>query len=629
MSLFQPVRFGKYFLLDKIASGGWAELYQGKLTGVEGFEKLIAIKMILPHLAGEKELIDCFIVEAKLAALLNHKNIVQIYDFGNIEGNYFIAMQYLFGKDLRQVVNKSEVKDNILDLDHKLYMVSLVCSGLDYAHSLKDLNGAPLNLIHRDITPQNILITYDGEVKIVDFGIAKAAARSTLTQIGTIKGKVAYMSPEQADGRQIDHRSDVFSTGILLYELVTGQRMFKGDTMEILSKVRECRFDPPGSVHNLPEQVCDILNKALAKDPDRRYQSCGEMLGDLENCMYELSMWPRARGLSRIMQTLFREERIAEEAVMQRGPDTSPDTHTTDGTASDDSDRETILLDSSQTTFTSIPPRRHHRLLRRLLQNKRTSIHAAAGLFVLMLILTLTAVFTGNDATKEPSTRIVSEKKADASITSGNTRTKTKAGGGKVFTETNAGKAIQALEQGKAENAVHLFEKTLENAPALKKKISEYYLKGLKSLDSQYANEPERVKPYYMKALLLGFDNVEIRFQLGLLYIRSKEFTKAIEEYKKVVEVNRESHSAFFNLGYAYARVGNYEKAEEMYTRAAALDPSYKDQALYNLAVVQYFQKKNGAAVHNLEKALAINPDNEKARRHLEKIVRRNGENGV
>ena len=606
-------------------------MYQGKLTGMEGFEKLIAIKMILPHLAGEKELIDCFIVEAKLAALLNHKNIVQIYDFGNIEGNYFIAMQYLFGKDLRQVVNKSEVKDNILDLDHKLYMVSLICSGLDYAHSLKDLNGSPLNLIHRDITPQNILITYDGEVKIVDFGIAKAAARSTLTQIGTIKGKVAYMSPEQADGRQIDHRSDVFSTGILLYELVTGQRMFKGDTMEILSKVRECRFDPPASVHNLPEQVCDILNKALAKDPDRRYQSCGEMLGDLEKCMYDLSMWPRASGLSRIMQTLFREERIAEEAVMQRGSDTSLDTHTTDDSTSDDSeddsDRETILLDSSETTFSSISPGRHHRLLRRLIQKKRTSIHAVAGLFVLMLLLTLTAVFIGKDASQEPSTRIVTEKKADASITSGNSRTK--AVEDTVFTETDAGKAIQALEQGKAETAVHLFEKTLENDPALKKKISEYYLKGLKRLDSEYANEPERVKPYYMKAVQLGFDNVEIRFQLGLLYIRSKEFTKAIEEYKKVIDVNRESHSALFNLGYAYARLENYEKAEEMYTRAAALDPSYKDQALYNLAVVQYFQKKNGAAVHNLEKALAINPDNEKARRHLEKIVRRNGENGA
>ncbi|MCF8045493.1 MAG: protein kinase [Desulfarculaceae bacterium] len=628
MTLFQPVRFGKYYLLDKIATGGWAELYQGKLTGVEGFEKLIAIKMILPHLAGEKELIDCFIVEAKLAALLNHKNIVQIYDFGNIEGNYFIAMQYLSGKDLRQVVNKAEVKENALDLEYRLYIVSLICSGLAYAHSLKDLKGNPLNLIHRDITPQNILITYDGEVKIVDFGIAKAAARSTLTQIGTIKGKVAYMSPEQADGRPIDHRSDVFSTGILLYELVTGQRMFKGDTMEILAKVRECRFDSPESVHNLPEQVYNILNRALEKEPDRRYQSCGEMLADLEKCMDDLSMRPRASGLSLIMSTLFKEEMIAEEAVMQRGADTNPAAHTENIPAPGDTAGETVLLDSSETDFSSDSPDREERPARRFIREMRIGTYAAtAGVLVMMLLLTLTAVFTEKPDAQNTSTRIVAEKKADASITSQKGRADMS--NGSVFTENEVQKAMDVLKLGKVEEAAHLFEKALAEDPALQNKISEYYLKALKALASEYPNNPEKVKPYFMDAVRLGLDNVQTRFQLGLLFIRLKEFDRAVDAYKNVTELNGGSHSAFFNMGYAYARMKKYEKAEKMYARAADLDPSYKDQALYNLAVMQYFQKKNKSAVHNLKKALAINPDNEKAKRHLEMLVQKKGKNGA
>ena len=602
-------------------------MYQGKLTGMEGFEKLIAIKMILPHLAGEKELVDCFIIEAKLAALLNHKNIVQIYDFGNIEGNYFIAMQYLFGKDLRQVVNKSEVKESALDLEYRLYIVSLICSGLAYAHSLKDLKGNPLNLIHRDITPQNILVTYDGEVKIVDFGIAKAAARSTLTQIGTIKGKVAYMSPEQADGRSIDHRSDVFSTGILLYELVTGQRMFKGDTMEILAKVRECSFEPPESVHDLPEQVYGILNKALAKDPDRRYQSCDEMLADLEQCMDDLAMRPRASGLSRIMRTLFKEEMIAEEAVMQRAPEAGPDPYMENGSAPDDSVSQTVLLDSYEPSHVPQSESRGGNSVKRLIRENRSGAYAVAGVLVMMLFLTLLSFFTNQPGAQNSSTRIVAEKKADAGIT--NRRGRAEPQDGVVFTGDETRRAVRAFEKGDAEQAVQFFESALSKDPALRNKISDYYLKALKKLVSEYADEPEKVKPYYLNAIRLGLDNVHTRFQLGLILIRLKEFDRAVDAYQKVIEFNGGSHSAFFNLGYAYARLQKYEKAEKMYARAAELDPSYKDQVLYNLAVMQYFQQKNTAAVHNLKKAIAINPDNEKARRHLKKIAGKTGENGA
>jgi len=191
MAAFEAISFGKYLLLDRIAVGGMAELYRARITGEQGFEKLIAIKKLLFHLTEEEELVNAFIEEAKLAALLQHQNIAQIYDFGNMEGDYFIAMELLFGKDLRLTLNKSKEKNLPLDLEYALYISSRICAGLDYAHNMKDLEGRPLNIIHRDISPQNIFITYDGEVKILDFGIAKAGSKNTTTAQGVIKGMVA------------------------------------------------------------------------------------------------------------------------------------------------------------------------------------------------------------------------------------------------------------------------------------------------------------------------------------------------------------------------------------------------------------------------------------------------------
>ena len=248
MSEFKPVRFGKYLILDKIATGGMAELYKAKITSVEGFEKLVAIKKILPSLTEDKNLVSMFIDEAKLAALLTHQNIVQIYDLGSTEGAYFIAMEYIHGKDLRVLATKAKERNLPLPLEYALYITCRICSGLDYSHNLKDFQGNPLELTHRDISPQNILVTYEGEVKIVDFGIAKAAKKSSDTEEGLIKGKVSYMSPEQAAGKPIDKRSDIFSTGILLYEMITGGRMFKGADLQVLERVRKADFEPAENI---------------------------------------------------------------------------------------------------------------------------------------------------------------------------------------------------------------------------------------------------------------------------------------------------------------------------------------------------------------------------------------------
>ena len=319
MNEFQPLQFGKYLILDKIATGGMAELYLSKIMGDQGFAKLVAIKKILPHLVTEEDLVKSFIDEAKLAAFLQHENIIQVYDFGSMEGTYFIAMEYLFGKDLRSIVNKSKTIELLLSIENALLITTKVCAGLDYSHKLKDFVGKPLNIIHRDISPPNIFITYDGQVKIIDFGIAKCASLNHTTQRGFLKGKLTYMSPEQAVGKPIDHRSDIFSVGILLYEMVTHHRMFEGETMEVFARVRESYFEPPESiVKNLPGKLYEIIYRSLEKDPQYRYQTAGEMLADIEECIQSLPIPPSKQTLSDYMSKLFKEESLVEEYTLRK-----------------------------------------------------------------------------------------------------------------------------------------------------------------------------------------------------------------------------------------------------------------------------------------------------------------------
>ncbi|MBI5042841.1 MAG: serine/threonine protein kinase [Nitrospirae bacterium] len=317
MSLRIP--FGKYYLTEKIATGGMAELYRAKRVGVAGFEKLLVIKKILPHLSLHEEFVSMFINEAKIAAQLTHTNIVQIFDLGKIEDSYYIAMEYVWGKDLKAVLKKGKEKKLPVSMEHALQIISKACSALDYAHKKKDLKGSELNLIHRDVSPQNILVSYDGDVKLVDFGIAKAASKTSDTRTGVLKGKIAYMSPEQAWGRSIDRRSDIFSLGIVLYELLTGEMLFKGDTdLNTLEKVREAKIIPPAKLNkDIPKEIEDILLKALAKEPQERYQYASEMQNDLETYIHANKTMPGTLNLQNYVQTLFKEEMEAEAKALE------------------------------------------------------------------------------------------------------------------------------------------------------------------------------------------------------------------------------------------------------------------------------------------------------------------------
>jgi serine/threonine protein kinase len=305
-----PFHFGKYFLVDKIGTGGMAELYLAKQTGLKGFEKVLAIKRILPHLTQDTEFINMFINEAKLAALLSHQNIVQIFDLGNVDGIYYIAMEYVMGKDLRTMLRKRKERKTRIPVELALTITSRMCSGLDYAHRKKDLSGGDLNIVHRDVSPQNVLISYEGEVKIVDFGIAKAASSGSETKAGVLKGKLAYMSPEQAWGKTIDRRTDVFATGVVLYEMLTGERPFKATSdFDLLEKVREAKLDPPSKLNPeiYPELEVAVM-KSLAKDPTDRYQTTSEMEMALETLIVGKGHGLSSLNLSQYMSALFKEE---------------------------------------------------------------------------------------------------------------------------------------------------------------------------------------------------------------------------------------------------------------------------------------------------------------------------------
>lgn len=594
MSNFQPIRFGKYLLVEKLATGGMAQLYRAKIIGVEGFEKFIAIKQILPHLAHEEELITSFIDEAKLAALLNHQNVVQIYDFGSMEDSYFITMEYLFGRDLRAVNAKAKEKGTPVSLENALYLISKVCAGLDYAHKLKDFQGKSLNIIHRDISPQNVFLTYEGDVKIVDFGIAKAASQSTITQVGMIKGKVAYMSPEQAAGKAIDHRSDIFATGILLYELVAGGRMFKGDdTLQILSKVREAEFTPLGTLKGgLPEKLYDIVAKALAKEPEDRYQSLADMQADIEECIFRLNLRPSGRSLAEYLKILFAED---IEAEGKRMADAAGAGAASDRAQEAEAERRSVDVPPAQEPPASkaepaLPAKAAPKVRPKPAEpakgGKKGALAAVAGVAVLAL---LGGGYFLMGKGKGPAGTTAPAPAAQAPV--------------------SAPAAPQAPPPQAASAA----------PPSAPSPAAEAELLVQKAVGLIESN-PAEAKTVLQQAIAKDPRNVQGHFQLGHAYVKLKEYPKALDAYAKAGGIDPNFTDAFFNMGYVHAVRKEYAKAEQMYAKVVKLSPMYVDEALFNLGMVQEKQGKRKESLQNIEKSLSINPGNEPARKALARM---------
>ncbi len=315
--------YGNYILLEKIAVGGMAELFKAQQRGVQGFQKIVAIKRILPHLSDNEEFVTMFIDEAKLAAQLTHPNIVQIFDLGKSGRSYYIAMEYVNGRDLRTLLKKVREYGTPFPEQVAAFVVMKVAAALDYAHRKRGFDDRELKLVHRDVSPQNVILSTEGAVKLVDFGIAKAASKASTTMAGALKGKLLYMSPEQATGQPLDNRSDLYSLGLVLFELLTGVRCFLSDSeVGVLEKVRHGRISDLTTLNpNVSREMVAIVNRALQKSVDHRYPSARFMERDLREYLQRQGAHITEHDVAEYTNTLLRGSKESlETLVTQRFP---------------------------------------------------------------------------------------------------------------------------------------------------------------------------------------------------------------------------------------------------------------------------------------------------------------------
>ncbi len=312
---------GKYEILRAFARGGMAELYLARPCSLPGFEKLIAVKRVLPELAGRRDVVEMFLDEARLAATLEHPNVIQTHDVGIVDGSYFMAMEFLHGENLNTIMRTLEANQQRLAPELAIDIAVKICAGLHYAHEKHGSDGQSIGIVHRDVTPQNVIVTYEGGVKLVDFGVAKAATHEAETRYGTIKGKLAYLSPEQCRCEELDRRSDLFSLGILLYEMTLGRRPFLGGSdIALIKQIEAQPVEPPRTIDpNYPEALERVVMHALERDRDQRPQTALQLAEELEGAARELGLFLSSQALVKFMEELFSKQvaawRLAQSAT--------------------------------------------------------------------------------------------------------------------------------------------------------------------------------------------------------------------------------------------------------------------------------------------------------------------------
>jgi serine/threonine protein kinase len=317
----ETTRLGSYAIVRKLARGGMAELYLARSVGPEGFEKLVVLKKILPRYAENPRFVQLFLDEAKLAASLDHPHIAHVYDMGRVDGNYFFTMEYVHGQDVRSILRRTERAKRQIPIELTVQIARNIASALHYAHERRHGDGTLRDIVHRDVSPSNILVSYDGAIKLADFGVAKASNSSVRTRTGTLKGKVGYMSPEQARGAAIDRRSDIFSLGVVLWELVAIRRLFKCDND--LATIQSIINSPPPSLvevrEDCPPELDRIARRALEKDPATRYQTAQELQRDLEELAREHKLNQSSIAISGFLNELFEAEIAAWREAQASG----------------------------------------------------------------------------------------------------------------------------------------------------------------------------------------------------------------------------------------------------------------------------------------------------------------------
>ncbi len=297
----------RYKILSKLDAGGMAEIYLARAVSVGGIEKNVAIKRVLPSLTKNKRFVNMFLDEARLSMVLNHANIVQVFDVGRADGTYFIVMEFVDGHNLRRIIQRAAERNYRIPVHHGAYLLSEVCKGLAHAHEQRDTNGNPLGIVHRDISPPNVLLSKAGEVKITDFGLAKAITQLEITDPGIVKGKFSYLSPEAASGKPVDHRADIFAAGILLWEILAGRRLFYGKTdMETVELVRKAEVPllAPFNKEVTPE-LEQILQKALTRDPKQRWHSARDFGDALSRYLFANNLKVTSYDIGKAIDQIF------------------------------------------------------------------------------------------------------------------------------------------------------------------------------------------------------------------------------------------------------------------------------------------------------------------------------------
>jgi serine/threonine protein kinase len=311
----QPRPFGHYLLIDRVGIGGMAEVWRAKMFGAEGRGRLVAVKRVLPHLSETEEFISMFLDEGRISLQLLHENIAQTYEVGQIGPQPYFSLEFVAGKPLSAIFEHGRKQGRPLPMRLACYCIAKACEGVDYAHRKQDGSGRALNIVHRGLSLQDVLVSFAGEVKVIDFGIAKAAGRVTQTDPGIIKGKFGYMSPEQIDSLPLDRRSDVFAIGVCLYELLTGQRLFVGETdFDSLDMVRKGKVAPPSTRNpEIPQALEQIVLQALSPNVNERYPYASELAEDLQRFLSRGEGSVSAQELRQYMRSTFVQDVQAEE----------------------------------------------------------------------------------------------------------------------------------------------------------------------------------------------------------------------------------------------------------------------------------------------------------------------------
>ncbi|MEA2625386.1 MAG: eukaryotic-like serine/threonine-protein kinase [Candidatus Binatota bacterium] len=589
-----PVAFGEYSLIEKIAEGGMAELFLAKRRGLEGFEKIVAIKRILPELSQNREFVSMFINEAKIAARLSHPNIVQIFDFGKVGDYYFIAMEYVHGENLRTIL-QSAVEHSLPMPQHlAAAIVARSCAGLDHAHKKTDESGRPLGIVHRDVSPQNVLVSYEGEVKVVDFGIAKAVAENPEVTRGVLKGKLSYLSPEQILGKPLDGRSDVFSIGTLLYELLTGQKLFhEPGAAEVLDAiVRVDSADVARSVPDAPRGLRDVLRRALAANPEDRFESAGAMQRGLDEYLRQQD--PRGTlDLANYMRALFHDRMKVGAATLGRL-------------------REEILSHGKRprVRMPSLPPR---------------VLAAAAGALagIVAVGIAVPALPHRGEIVAGvpplPAARPEPAKEAPKVAAIAPEPVPREDEGARADAQIE--RARDALAAGSVAKAVSAFEAAFRIDPSLRARHAAAYAEALVRDGKRLFDEDSReAEQRFRAALRIDPDLYDAHFFLAKIYTRRSEVDAAGREYLEAIRIDPNAPDPHFNLGFIYFSQKQYEDALREYEQTAKLEPRYLADVFYNISACYERLGKKREAREVLRRGVAAVPDSDLLKKRLKQL---------